>query len=90
MKEKETYKEALERHVYDLMYSALELADITDQTVDAHGLIKVQQQFASELIRRVQRAAKDVANELSWIASGDADLSELYPQLYAQKEGGAA
>ena len=84
MKE-QTYKADLERWVYDLMYSALELADITDHTVDEHGLIKVQYQFASKLIHRVQQAAKRVATELSWIASGDADLSEIYPEM----KGGA-
>ena len=84
MKE-QTYKADLERWVYDLMYSALELADITDQPIAGNGLIKVQYQFASELIHRVQQAAKRVADELSWIASGDADLSELYPEL----KGGA-
>ena len=84
MKE-QTYKADLERWVYDLMYSALELADITDQPIAENGLIKVQYQFASELIRRVQQAAKRVATELSWIASGDADLSEIYPEM----KGGA-
>ena len=80
MKE-QTYKADLERWVYDLMYSALELADITDQPIAENGLIKVQYQFASELIRRVQQAAKRVADELSWIASGCADLSEIYPEM---------
>ena len=80
MKE-QSYKADLDRWVYDLMYSALELADITDQTVDEHGLIKVCYKETSEVIQRVQRAAKRVANELSWIASGDADLSEIYPEM---------
>lgn len=80
MKE-QSYKADLERRVYDLMSSALGLADIIDQNVDKQGLMRVQYQLASELIRRTQQAAKVVADELSWIASGDADLSEIYPQL---------
>lgn len=80
MKE-QTYKEKIELNVFNLMYSALELADITDQPVDEHGLIKACYKETSEAIQRVQRAAKRVGNELSWIASGDADLSEIYPEL---------
>ena len=80
MKE-QTYKQLIESMVYNLMYSALELADIIDQRVNEHGIIIVQYQLASEIIHRLQQSAKDAANELSWIASGSADLSEIYPEM---------
>lgn len=81
MKEKETYKEQIDREIHDLIYSALELADIIDQPINEHGMITVNYQFASEIIHRAQQSAKTVGNELSWIVSGLADLTEIYPEV---------
>lgn len=63
------------------MYYALELADIFDQVINEHGMITVDYQSASETVSHVQRLAKCAASELSWIASGCADLSEIYPEM---------
>ena len=81
-----TYKQSIESMVYNLMYSALELADIIDQDINEHGMITVQYQFASQIIKGAQQAAKDVAEELTSIVSGFVDLSEIYPE----QKGGAA
>ena len=85
MKE-QTYKQLIESMVYDLMHYALELADIIDQRVNEHGMIAVPYNFASEIICHVQQSAKAAANELSWIASGSADLSEIYPEMKGSDE----
>lgn len=85
MKE-QTYKQEIELDVFNLMDAALKLADILDQPINEHGSIKVNYRFASEVIKRAQQSARIAGNELSRIASGDADLSEIYPQ----QKGGAA
>lgn len=80
MKE-QTFKERIELDVLNLMDAALELADIASQPIDKHGMITVGYEFISEIIQRAQRAIRIVGDELSWIASGDADLSEIYPEM---------
>lgn len=84
MKEKETYKEKMEGWVYDLMYSALELSSILGTSVK-NGMVKVNYQSTAELIRHLQAAALKVADELALIASGGADLSEIYPEMKGGK-----
>ena len=79
--ERKAYKERHEGRFFDLMSFALELAEITDQTVDEHGLIKMCYKEMYEAIQRVQRSTKHVRNELSWIALCDADNSEIYPDM---------
>ncbi len=78
---KETYKQQIEREVYNLMCSALGLANILDQRINEHGMITVSYQFASEIIHQLQQSAKRAADELEFIASGYADIEELYPNL---------
>ena len=73
MKE-QTYKEFLEYWSYDLMYSALNLSSILDTSVE-NGMVKVNYQSTAEPIKHLQISALKAADELKFIASGDADLS---------------
>ncbi len=86
MKE-QSYKADINRWVYDLMHAALELSSILDTYIEK-GMVKVDYLTTAQLIKNAQISARIVADELSFIASGDADLSELYPHLYAQEKGG--
>lgn len=66
---------------YNLLDAATNLSNILGWNPDEHGFIKINYADAAVIIATMQRNAKVVADELSWIASGDADLSEIYPQL---------
>ena len=63
---------------YNLLDAVTALAGILDQPIKGN-CVRVNYQHAARLICNAQMTAKSAAEELSWIASGDADLPEAYP-----------
>lgn len=60
---------------YDLLAAVTALAEILDQPIEKNGIIRVQYQFASEIIHAAQLAARTAAQEITGLVDDTTHLS---------------
>ncbi len=64
---------------FGLLDAATNLSNILSWSPDEKGFIRIRFSDVAEIILAMQQSAKRAADELSWIASGCAELSEICP-----------